>query len=55
MVGGVTMNIILKTPMLATSNNVAISLTESQIFALCGDIEGFMASKGIVCKGVAVQ
>ena len=49
------MIIALNKPLWATSNNIATPLTEREIFALCGDIEGFMASKGIVCKGVAVQ
>ena len=49
------MNIALIKPLWATSNNIGVELTQNEIFALCGDMESYLISKGIICKGVQVQ
>ena len=49
------MILALNKPMWANSNNIGVELTESDIFDLGADIEGFLASKGIVCGAVQVQ
>jgi hypothetical protein len=49
------MNIALIKPLWATSTNMGVELTQAEIFAVCADIEGYLASKSIICKGVQVQ
>jgi len=41
--------------MWADNNNVGVELNQNEIFALCADMEGFLISKGIICKGVQVE
>jgi hypothetical protein len=49
------MKVILNKLMWADNNNVGVELTRKEIFALCGDIEGFLINKGIISKGVQVE